>query len=112
MTAPSHAPGLSWAGTQDAQPSRMQSARYKNLVMSIPVSAAGTSPKYDSTEYRPPISGRRGILSREFSIYEMSGLMRVYPLQRLWTGDLSNISRVTRYPPDRLGGAYSAGQPT
>ena len=50
IAAPSHAPGLSCVGTKGAQTSVIKLARSSNVVMSTPVRAAGTSPKYDKTE--------------------------------------------------------------
>ena len=76
MTAPSMAPGLSRRGALEAQASRMESARSKMASRSSPIRAAGTRPKYESTENRPPMSdgfrnARRNLCTRASSSSEL-----------------------------------------
>ena len=54
---PRTTPGLSSTGTQAEQDTAISSARSRNLAASIPMSAAGTIPKSERAEYRPPMLG-------------------------------------------------------
>ncbi len=51
-------PGWSSSGTQSAQADSIHPARRRSSATSAPARAAGTSPKCDSAEYRPPMSAR------------------------------------------------------
>ena len=55
--APRTTPGLSSAGRHAEQETAISSARSNNLRASTPMMAAGTMPKSDSAEYRPPMLG-------------------------------------------------------
>jgi len=55
--APSRSPGLAAAGTAGPLRSPIAAARSINRATSTPISAAGTSPKNDSAEKRPPMRG-------------------------------------------------------
>ncbi len=54
---PSTTPGLSAGGTLAAQERTIVCVAASSLPMSSPIAAAGTMPKSDSTEYRPPMLG-------------------------------------------------------
>ena len=62
---PSSTPGLTSGGTTDAQDCTMISALSKNLGTSTPITAAGTIPKWDNTEYRPPMVGTPWAMCRK-----------------------------------------------
>ena len=54
---PSTTPGFSSTGTQEAHASTISSVRSRKLTGSTPINEAGTNPKLESAEYRPPILG-------------------------------------------------------
>ncbi len=66
-TVPSTTPGLSAGGTLAAQERTMISVAPSSLPMSSPIAAAGTRPKSDSTEYRPPMLGMPNAMWRNRS---------------------------------------------
>jgi len=54
--APSTTAGLSATGTPAPEAAANSVAAASRAPTLVPTSAAGTSPKYDSAEYRPPMS--------------------------------------------------------
>ena len=56
IIAPSVAPGLCAAGIVRSDAVCISSARSSTSWSGAPISAAGTRPKYESAEYRPPMS--------------------------------------------------------
>ena len=55
--SPRRAPGLSATGRPAAHARAMAAARAASPATSRPITAAGTMPKFDSAENRPPIDG-------------------------------------------------------
>jgi len=55
--APRTTPGLSLGGTPAAHLCTISSARSRNRRTSRPITAAGTMPKFERAEYRPPMLG-------------------------------------------------------
>ena len=55
MNAPSATPGF-WCGSPTRHCAAMSCPEISSRSMSMPISAAGTSPKSDNAEKRPPIS--------------------------------------------------------
>ncbi len=54
---PSCTPGLLPGGVPAAQDRTISAVVRRKAVRSSPIAAAGTRPKLDSTEYRPPMAG-------------------------------------------------------
>ena len=67
-TIPSITLGFFSTGTEAAHACTISSARSRNLGTSRPIAAAGTIPKLESAEYRPPIVGSPWKMYRNLSV--------------------------------------------